>query len=192
MKEFWRNVWVIKNIDYTWLYQVSNLGEVKSLKRVDSNNHPLKERILKPWIDWWGYKHINLCKNWIVKKHKIHRLVLNSFKWYSKLICNHKDWIKTNNRLDNLEYCNHSFNNRHAYKIWLKKPYWKGKKWKDSGSYKLVNQYDLDWNFMKTWFWFNEIQRELWIYHQNIIKCCQNKIWYKTAGWYKWSYNLIK
>lgn len=180
--EIWKDIpW------YEWKYQVSNLGNVNSLKRLDSNNHLIQEKILKQSNSNW-YLIVRLCKNWKWINQRVHRLVLFSFIWNSKKIINHIDWNKLNNNLQNLEYCTYSHNNKEAYRIWLKQWYWKDKFWENNHSSKKVNQYDLQWNYIKTWGSFQEIERELKICHQNIIKCCQKKVWYKTAWWYKWEY----
>lgn len=57
---------------YEGLYQVSNLGRVKSL-------HYQKEKILKPSEQKWGYLNVHLCKNGKRRTFKIHRLVAESF-----------------------------------------------------------------------------------------------------------------
>lgn len=172
---------------YEWLYQASNLWNIKSLKRIDTNNHPLKERILKPWKTNWYYI-VNLCLQWIVKWYKLHRLILLTFIWKSKLIINHRNWIKIDNRLENLEYCTYAYNNKHAYDTWLKVWAWKWKFWKDNHTSKKVNQYTKEWIFIKTWDNIRDVQRKLWINNSNISACCNKKQWFKTAWWYKWEH----
>ena len=101
---------------YTWLYQISNLWEIRSLK----NNHGLfREKILKPdiWKNW--YVHYRLSKSWVSKKYLAHRLVMKVFKWGSYLDINHVNWIKTDNSIGNLEYCTKSENQKHAWDTWL-------------------------------------------------------------------------
>lgn len=61
-----------------------------------------------------GYKVVMLTKNGKQKKHYVHRLVCSAYLGLSKLQVNHKDGIKTNNNLDNLEYCTTQQNTKHA------------------------------------------------------------------------------
>lgn len=92
---------IFKDIkDYELLYQISNFGNVKSLKRD-------KEKILKPSINTGGYLQVGLCKNGIKKTHDIHKLVAIHFLGHSpnghELVINHKDFNKSNNSVHNLE-----------------------------------------------------------------------------------------
>ena len=100
----------IKN--YEGLYQISNLGNVKSLIKRRFN----ADKILKDCLDGSGYKIVTLCKD---KKHTtmlVHRLVANTFIGESELQVNHIDCDKTNNILSNLEFVTAKENIRHAIK----------------------------------------------------------------------------
>ncbi len=100
-------------------YQVSNLGRVKSFKKCRGIN----ERILKVSKNTSGYLYVRLCKDKRVDTHRIHRLVLQTFKpihTTERTVCNHIDGNKTNNYINNLEWCTSSENNKHAYRIGLK------------------------------------------------------------------------
>lgn len=119
-KEIWKPV---KN--YEGLYEVSNFGRVKVLARewvAGWNNvkrtHP--EFILKPGKTRSGYLSVTLSKNKKTKHCSVHRLVLQAFCGDSDLDCNHKDGVKSNNYLKNLEYCSTSENILHAYRTGLK------------------------------------------------------------------------
>lgn len=103
---------IFKDIpNYEGLYQVSNLGNVKSLER--QCNHWcgglrfLKERILKKRIDANGYIQVYLSKNGIMKPFKVHQLVaiefLNHIPCGYELVVNHKNFNKLDNRVENLE-----------------------------------------------------------------------------------------
>jgi hypothetical protein len=87
-------------IDYEGIYQVSNLGNVKSMKFN-------KEKILKPSKDSKGYLSINLSVNGVFKMRNIHQLVAESFLNHKRcgyrLVVNHLDFNKTNNNVSNLE-----------------------------------------------------------------------------------------
>jgi len=93
---------------YEGIYEISNLGRVKSLKF--SN-----ERILKPCFHGLGYSQVGLLKDGAQKNKFIHRLVLLAFIGESDLQVNHKNGVKTDNRLENLEYCTASENIRHSF-----------------------------------------------------------------------------
>lgn len=95
--EIWK---VIKGFEN---YQISNFGKIKSL----GNNASKKEKILIPSIDYKGYLTIGLCKNGIRKRFKIHQLVaivfLNHKPCGHKLVVDHIDNNKLNNKFDNLQ-----------------------------------------------------------------------------------------
>ena len=103
MEEIWKDI-----TGYEGLYQVSNLGNVKSLNYRGSR----REKMLKPHNDNRGYLFVRLYKNNEYKNFKVHRLVANAFienlNNYEEV--NHIDECKTNNNVNNLEWCNHKYN----------------------------------------------------------------------------------
>jgi hypothetical protein len=100
MKEVWKEV-----VGYEDLYQVSNIGNVKRTK------------LLKLNIDRKGYYFVNLSKNGKVKCCRVHQLVAKAFipNPNNFIEINHVDGIKTNNNIDNLEWCDHQHNMKHAH-----------------------------------------------------------------------------
>lgn len=86
-------------------YEVSSLGRVKSLKYG-------KERILKSQKDVWGYLQVRLYRNGKVKPFYVHRLVAEAFLQnpYGFEQVNHIDEIKTNNCVENIEWCSAKYN----------------------------------------------------------------------------------
>lgn len=105
--EKWRDI-----IDYEGIYQISNLGNVKSLERIVSNNKNdgvriVKEKILHSIDNGNGYKFVSLNKNNKHKNFYIHRLVAGAFveNPENKKYVNHKDFNKYNNNASNLEWC---------------------------------------------------------------------------------------
>ena len=116
MKEVWKPI-----KGYEGLYEVSNLGRVKSLpkKRINGTNFYIqKERILKPQLKTNRYLGVGLIKNKIHKNFLIHRLVAKAFidNPYNLPQINHIDCNKLNNNADNLEWCTQKQNLEHAFK----------------------------------------------------------------------------
>ena len=116
--EIWKPIF-----GYEGLYEVSNLGNVKSLERKTFRTltgwSTQKERILKSCPNPRGYLTVQLSKNGVGKTRVIYRLVAEAFlnhfsKGYS-LVVNHIDLNKKNNRLDNLELISQRENANHKH-----------------------------------------------------------------------------
>ena len=96
---------------YEGLYQISNYGNCKSLKRYVSHHRGgkrlIKERILKKYKNKEGYELLCLTKNGTQKTRTVHQLVAESFLNHKpnrhKLVVNHIDFNRNNNHLSNLE-----------------------------------------------------------------------------------------
>ncbi len=118
MEEIWKPV-----VGYEGMYEVSNLGRVKSLNRTVKNNGSLvlrKERILKPAVSSGWYFTIVLNNGDKLKKKttRIHRLVATAFikNELNKPCVNHIDNNPLNNNVSNLEWCTFKENIKHASK----------------------------------------------------------------------------
>ena len=176
---------------YFGLYQVSNMGRVKSLERTVRYNggyYKKSERILKAHDNGHGYLHVGLCKDGKVKNCYVHRLVADAFcenpMGYNEV--NHKDENKLNNKADNLEFCSHSYNN--TYNDKAKKV---GKKLAE----KLINNPKLSKpviaihkinGLILEFPSVSEASRVTGTNLSNISQCCQGKM--KSAGGYYWHY----
>lgn len=182
MEEIWKDI-----EGYEGKYKISNYGKVKSLK----NNIILKETISNS-----KYLYVTLYNlNGKQKKHTIHRLVAQAFIPNSNeyLVVNHIDGNKTNNKMDNLEWCTYSHNTLEAHRLGLQKS-WCGTKFgKQHPNYKFrgkwktqkpVLQFDLKNNFIKEYNSATEIERELKLSCSHISECCRGIR--KTCGGYIW------
>jgi hypothetical protein len=113
---------VFKDIEgYEGLYQVSNLGRVKSLEYKGKK----REKILKLSKNKSGYLIVNLFKLQKSKSINVHRIVAENFipNKYNKIQVNHIDGVKFNNCVDNLEWCTPSENVNHFFSSNLSKLY---------------------------------------------------------------------
>ena len=127
--EIWKDI-----KGFEGLYQVSNLGNIKSYDRVVKCTHgktrTIKGKTLKKIKLKDGYLYVHLYKNTIVTNKVIHRLVAEAFieNTLNKEEVNHIDCNKHNNRVDNLEWVTPKENMEHAWKNGLMKPHSKRKK----------------------------------------------------------------
>lgn len=111
--EIWKDVNV-----YEGAYQISNLGNIKSLPRKNT-----KGKILKPAKNNRGYLRVGLCYKGKVRYDSVHRLVAETFIPNPKKLpeVNHIDGDKLNNKVENLEWVTKGENQSHAYKTGLRK-----------------------------------------------------------------------
>ena len=91
-------------VGYEGLYEVSDLGRVKSLGKCSTRGFNLSNRILKGVNNGVGYLGVQLYRDGTPKRFSIHRLVMTSFVGESSLIVDHINEDKEDNRLLNLEY----------------------------------------------------------------------------------------
>lgn len=175
MKEIWKDI-----KGYEGLYQISNLGRVKSFR--ESTKYGMqKEYILKPSLINSGYYVVTLyATNKRKRKFQVHRLAADAF------ICNnnnfpcvnHKDENKLNNCVENLEWCTYQYNNN----------YGTARIRSINTQARTVNQITLD-NVLIAKYFSVSIASELLGYPNNLLaKWCREGI----GGGYKWSYDEEK
>ena len=152
------------------LYEVSDLGRVKSL----NYNHTGKEKILKPGKTHGGYLMVNLCKDGHGKTVKVHRLVAEAFIPNPNNLetVNHKDEVKTNNTVSNLEWMSRVDNVAYSRPQFTKR------------SVQMFDKYTGE--LLATFTSTMEAERLTGINHGGISSCCLGK--YKSAGGYIWRY----
>lgn len=167
---------------YEGLYQISNLGTVKSSDRQRLGKGGCVRicpgKILKPKINNRGYYQIDLIdKNSICTRFLIHRLVAQAFidnpNDYDQV--NHIDNDPTNNCVTNLEWCNNYQNNLWKKTTSSNKPH----------VAKTVLQYSLDGKFIREWESAKATEIEGFD-HSTISKCCRGKL--KTSKGFIWKF----
>ena len=112
MEEIWKDI-----LGYEGLYQVSNLGRVKSLERMvesPTGNYLIFSKILKPGKTNKGYSFVNLYKNKKPKSRTVHQLVAQAFLNHSpckyEIVIDHINNNKEDNSLNNLQLVSHREN----------------------------------------------------------------------------------
>lgn len=190
-KEIWKDI-----KDYEG-YQASNLGRIRSLDRyvkcgIKNNGVVLKKgKILKQNPNIHGYLQVHLSKNNKSKMLTVHRLVAQTFISNPQNLpqVNHINGIKTDNNVENLEWCTAKENIKHSWKTGLSKPYKhpKGVLTDYSKSLcKKVNQFDLNHNLIATYSSLSEASRNTPCSVGDICSCCKNN--QKTSHNFIWKY----
>lgn len=173
---------------YEGMYQVSNLGRIKSLDRKDSRGNFVKGKILKTSLNGKGYRCLKLSKNGIRKPFRVHRLVAETFiPNPDNLPCiDHINTIKTDNRVENLRWCTLKENmNNPITKETCSKSRMGYKPTKEtikkiSGKNNHNSQKVYCKELNKTYECIRDAERELGIANQSISACCKGKL--KIAG----------
>lgn len=194
-QEIWKDIW-----GYEGLYQVSNLGNVKSL--FWGRHKTYREKILKKWTRKSWHEYVILSKNNIKKNLLVSRLVAITFipNPENKPIVCHKDETliesRLDNSVDNLWWWTYSDNfqdmiskRRENYVYKTNNPN-KGKLWKLHHCSKAVIQYDKQMNFIREWHSMSDVKRELWINAINISCSCRQIKSRLIAGWFIWRYKI--
>lgn len=181
MEEIWKDI-----AGYEGLYQVSNLGNVKSL----NYNHTGKPKKLAFKRHKSGYLTVMLCKDGKNKNRSIQTLVANSFieNPDCKPCVNHIDGNKENNTVGNLEWVTYSENTRHAIEIGLRGDgrFMSGRTGALNPLSKHVNQFTKDGEFVKEWDCISDVARHFGCNPCTIVNCCAGRI--KSCKGYVWRY----
>lgn len=182
LNEVWKDI-----EGYEGLYQVSNLGRIKSLDRLVSYSNGgirfYKSQILKPKLEKDGYLRIGLRKEKKKVFFLIHRLVANAFipNLDNLPQVNHKDENKQNNTVDNLEWCTAKYNINYGTRTERNTT----SRINHPLRSKQVVQLDLEGNVIAIYPSLMEAQRNGYI-ASGIWSCCNNKV--ETHYGYKWQY----
>lgn len=195
MEEIWKDI-----NGYEGLYQVSNIGRVRSL----GHDKWHKGKILKPSFDGKHcYLFVGLHKNGIIKQINVHRLVAIAFIPNPKnLPCvNHINEIKTDNHAHNLEWCTIEYNSNYGNAMSnmiasrrrnnnqneINKKIKETKERNNSFSCeKPVAQYSMDGQFIASYCSATDAERKTGISRGGIQRCCVGK--YSQAKGYVWKY----
>lgn len=167
---------------YEGLYQVSNIGRIKSMDRIVNNNGGAeyrKGRVLKLDTYRGGYKQIHLSKDGKVTTLKVHRLVAKAFpeicgEWFEGCEIDHIDGVKDNNKATKLKVCTKSENMRNPLTVIKisnikKKP---------------ILQYTQDDEFIREWDSASTAAKETSVSRSVILSSLKGK----TTRKYKWVY----
>ena len=181
------------------MYQISNKGRIKSLDRYVKNskkgNRLIREKVLNPTDNGHGYKIIGLMHKGKRKNHYIHRLVAEAFipnpEHYPQV--NHKDEDKSNNSVENLEWCTPKYNMNYGRMAKIRhtlidysKPIYRENALRNVEAMKRPVDQIHDGVVIASYESGKAASIETGVNHSHILEVCGGKR--KTAGGYIWQY----
>ena len=200
--------------NYEGLYEVSNMGRVKSLERTvwcglnGGCYRAIPEKILEGYDDGHGYLQVELYKDGKGKWCSINRLVAQAFLENPQNLpeVNHKDENKKNNRVENLEWCSKLYNVNYGTRNKKISEKLKGRKHSEEHNKKVAEKLrgrkqteesvkkrskpvfsvDKESGLIMWWESAKEASRQTGINQSNITQCCKGKV--KSAGGHTWFY----
>lgn len=190
MNEIWKDI-----PGYEGLYQVSNIGRVKSLKRTFYSGKNLQTRktyeqnILAPRFYKTGYVYFGLSKDGIVKKLKAHRLVALAFipNPENKPEVDHINTVRSDNRIENLRWATKSENQRNVITLERSSACKMGDKNPMIIKRRPIKQIDMTTGkVIKTWSGVKVASRALGINSSGICRCVNGKLNHSFGC--KWEY----
>lgn len=181
--EIWKPV-----VGYEHNYEVSNLGNIRSICITNPHNGKLirrkNPRMLKQYKDKDGYLLTGLCKNGTLTTFRVHRLIAKAFipnpLNYEQI--NHKNEQKDDNRIENLEWCSSFYNNNYGNRSNLASKSLRNNKRQS----KPILQITLDGIVVAEYPSAKEAKRQTGIH--NITSACNHVLRHKTAGGYIWKW----
>jgi len=175
MTEVWKDI-----EGYEGLYQVSNLGRIRSLDRIDSNGRKRRGKIIKPLNVGKGYVCVGLHLDGLLTQRYVHRLVALAFVdgYDDEKEVNHINEDKHDNRAVNLEWIGRKENINHGTGRQRQRENLRTKK-----AVIMLSENDealAEFDSMRA------AERETHARHDHISQCCQGNPLYKTVAGYKW------